>query len=195
MNFRQDEQELEISTKTLVHREGNVIYFFDEIIGASVCDALRFIDYLEHQKNVPNIIFKLNSGGGNVYDGLCLYDRLRASKCHITVIGSGLIASMAFIVYLAGDKRIATQNVRFLNHQTKAGFDGELNGVQLKIEEKETEHLENTCIDICAERTLLTPRILKNHIKLGDKYIGIKEAVAMGIVHEVQEEVIKKEKI
>ena len=189
------QEEIETSSKSLVFNEGNVIYFFDEMDAAAVVDAIRYIDHLEYNEKVDKIIFKLNSGGGNVYDGLALYDRLRNCRASITMIGSGLIASMAFIVYLAGDRRIATTNVRFLNHQTKFVVDGELNGVQIKIEEKETVHLENTCIDICAERTLLTPRIIKNHIKLGDKYIGIKEAVSMGIVHEVQEEVIKKEKI
>ena len=189
------QEEIETSSKSLVFNEGNVIYFFDEMDAAAVVDAIRYIDHLEYNEKVDKIIFKLNSGGGNVYDGLALYDRLRNCKSSITMIGSGLIASMAFIVYLAGDRRIATSNVRFLNHQTKFVVDGELNGVQIKIEEKETVNLENTCIDICAQRTLLTPRIIKNHIKLGDKYIGIKEAVSMGIVHEVQEEVIKKEKI
>ena len=189
------QEEIETSSKSLVFNEGNVIYFFDEMDAAAVVDAIRYIDHLEYNEKVDKIIFKLNSGGGNVYDGLALYDRLRNCRASITMIGSGLIASMAFIVYLAGDRRIATANVRFLNHQTKFVVDGELNGVQIKIEEKETVHLENTCIDICAQRTLLTPRIIKNHIKLGDKYIGIKEAVAMGIVHEVQEEIVKKEKI
>jgi ATP-dependent Clp protease protease subunit len=192
---KRDEEELiesDFSPRTLVHREGNVIYFFDEVDGAAVCDAIRYIDYLEHCQAVTEIIFKLNSGGGNVYDGLALYDRIRSCKCKITMIGSGLIASMAFIIYLAGDRRICTDNVRFLNHQTKAGLEGDLTGVQIKIEEKETKKLETMCIDIIADRTFLTPKIIQNHIRLGDKYISSKEALSMGIAHEIQAEVIKE---
>jgi ATP-dependent Clp protease protease subunit len=193
MKRREEEQiDSDFSPRTLVYREGNVIYFFDEVDGAAVCDAIRYVDYLEHCQDVPEIIFKIDSGGGNVYDGLALYDRLRASKCKITMIGSGLIASMAFVVYLAGDTRICTPNVRFLNHQTKAGLEGDLTGAQIKIEEKETKKLETMCVDIIADRTFLTPKIIQNHIKLGDKYISAKEAVNMGIAHQIQEEIIKE---
>jgi ATP-dependent protease ClpP protease subunit len=192
---KRDEEEIaesDFSPRTLVHREGNVIYFFDEVDGAAVCDAIRYIDTLEYALQVENIIFKLNSGGGSVYDGLALYDRLRNCKCHITMIGSGLIASMAFIIYLAGDQRICTPNVRFLNHQTKAGLAGDMTGAQIKIEEKETTKIENMCVDICAERTFLTPKIVRNHIKLGDKYISATEAISMGIAHEIQAEAQKE---
>lgn len=190
---KRDEEVEEFSpSKTLVSREGNVIYFFDEMDGAAVCDAIKYIDEIEHALKLETLIFKLSSGGGNVYDGLALYDRLRACKCHITMIGTGLVASMAFIVYLAGDRRICTQNIRFLNHQTKVGISENLTEVQIKTEQLETKTLETAMIDICADRTFLTPKVIKNHIKLGDKYIRAQEAISMGIAHEITEEAQKE---
>jgi ATP-dependent protease ClpP protease subunit len=124
---------------------------------------------------------------------LALYDRIRSCPKHITIIGTGLVASMAFMVYVAGDKRLCTSTVRFLNHQTKAGFDSEMTEAQLKIEAVETKKMEAECVDLIAERTFLTSKIIRGHIKLGDKYISAKEAINMGIAHEIIPEIEKKE--
>lgn len=186
---RREEQEVEVKKEPLVHLEANIIYFFDEMNGPAVMEAIRFIDLLEASGEYDKIIFKLNSGGGSIYDGLCLYDRLRECKLDIVMVGTGLVGSMAFVVYLAGDMRYCSENVRFLNHQAKAGFDGkDLTEAQIKIEAEETKVLETIGVNIIASRTLLTPKVIKNSIKLGDKYIGAKDALSMGIVHEIIKE-------
>lgn len=192
MSYKKLQDEESHSRNSLVYKESNIIYFFDEVCAPSICDAIRYIDYLESNNKVKQITFIITSGGGSAYDGLALYDRLKSCKKPIITIGMGLVASMGFVIYLAGDKRICTKNVSFLNHQIKANFEGSLTSEQIKVEENETHRLENITVDIIAERTLLTPAIIKNHIKTGDKYIGSKEAIAMGISHEIIDEINKE---
>lgn len=192
-NQKTQESEYEVPAHTLVYRVGTTIYFFDEVDGASVCEAIKFIDMIEKEKKVEHLTMVINSGGGNIYDGLALYDRLRACKLPVTTIGTGLVASMAFIIFLAGDKRICSPRVRFLNHQAKISIEGRVEDIN--IEQAETKMVDDMCIEIIATRTTLTAKKQKKDIKGGDKYIGAEEALHTKIVHEIIEEVMKEQGI
>lgn len=177
--------ELNSESKVNVYKVGNVIYFFDEINPQTVCEAIRFIDSLE-VNNEKKITIILNSHGGEEYSGLALYDRIRSTTCHVTIIGTGFVASMGLIVYLAGDKRLATKNTRFLNHQGSTEIGGKASDI--KIESKEIEAMEDICNNLIAERTNQDPKKLKQSIKVGNKYIDVAEALNTGITHEVIKE-------
>ena len=187
----QKEVEYEPPQPTLVYRVGSTIYFFDEVDGASVCETIKFIDAIEKEKKAKSITLVLNSGGGNIYDGLALYDRLRACRLPITTIGTGLVASMAFVIFIGGDKRICTKRVRFLNHQAKVSVEGRADDIQ--IEQAETKMIEDMCVEIIATRTNYGPKKQKKDTKMGDKYIGSAEALKTGIVHEIIEEIEKEQ--
>lgn len=59
----------------------------------------------------------LNSPGGNVIEGLEIYNLLRASGRNITTVLTGMAASMGSILFLAGDKRIAMSGTLFMIHK------------------------------------------------------------------------------
>lgn len=187
------EIEFESVRSPLVHRAGSTIYFFDDVEGASVCEAIRLIDAIEKEKKAKSITFIISSGGGNIYDGLALYDRFRTCVLPITTIGTGLVASMAFIIFIGGDKRVCTKRVRFLNHQAKVSLEGRV--ADIDIEQAETKMVEDMCVEIIATRTNLTPKKQKKDTKAGDKYIGAEEALKTGIVHEIIEEIPKEQGI
>lgn len=177
------EMEYEERRAVLVHRVGRKIYFFDEVNAASVLEAIKFLDILEAEDLKKPITILFDSEGGNVYDGLALYDRMRICKSKITTIGLGLVASMAFVIFMGGDRRVATSHVRFLNHQTRAELRGKLTDIE--IEQTETKVIEEMCIKIISERTSQTAKRLRKDTKVGDKYIGAEEALRTGIIHEV----------
>lgn len=183
--------DLEGHSKVAVYRMGSTIYFFDDINQQTVCEAIKYIDQLELVK-VKGITIILNSHGGEEYSGLALYDRIRSSACRFTIIGTGFIASMALIVYLAGDRRIASKNARFLNHQGSMEVGGK--STDIKIESKELENVEEMCNEIIAERTKQDIKKLRNSIKIGNKYISALEAKNTGFVHEIIDEVKKGKK-
>ena len=187
------DSEFEYNRSPLVYRVGTTIYFFDEVDGASVCEAIKMIDAIEREKKATELTLILNSGGGSIYDGLALYDRLRTCTLPVTTIGLGMVASMAFIIFVAGDKRICTKRVRFLNHQAKISISGRV--ADIDIEQAETKMIEDMCIEIIATRTKLNPQKQKKDTKAGDKYIGADEALKTGIVHEIIEEITKEQGI
>lgn len=180
INRRNDNDE----DRVIVYRDGRTIYFFDEIDEESVCEAIRFIDKIESESNKKDITIKLDSVGGNCYDGLALYDRIRQSPCNIIMIGTGLVASMGLIIFLAGDERKISENTRLLNHQVSLeDFSGR--ATDFKIEQKEIDELQNILTEIISERTGQTVKKLQNETLPGDKWISAQEATENGYADEL----------
>lgn len=128
----------------------------------------------------------INSYGGSVYDGLRLYDVIKASTyTPIRIHAEGKIMSMGLIIYLAGDKehRYSSPNATFMAHSLSSGMWGKM--YELKIETKECERLNNLLLDILAENTDHTVAWWKKKIEFEDKYYNKSQALSLGIVTNV----------
>jgi ATP-dependent Clp protease protease subunit len=62
----------------------------------------------------------VQSNGGYVSDGLCLYNFLANSPVEFVMYNSGAVASIAVILYLAGTRRYASDTARFMVHKSHA---------------------------------------------------------------------------
>jgi ATP-dependent Clp protease protease subunit len=176
-----------------VFRTGRTIYFFDEVNETSAVKSVNLINEIQTEGIVKPIVFIINSPGGSCYDGLSIYDTMRACRAPITTIGMGMVASMGFIIYLAGDKRVTTPSTRFLNHQLSAYNYGRYS--DLVIEHEEHVKLMATLRDIVVDRTKLTKEEVIKTTDKGDAYYTAEEAVKSGIAHEIVyyvKKVIKK---
>lgn len=70
---------------------------------------------IEPGKRKP-ILFYINSNGGEVDSGFELIDIIQNSKTPVYTINLGYQYSMGFMIGLAGHKRFATKNAKFLIH-------------------------------------------------------------------------------
>lgn len=64
----------------------------------------------------------ISSGGGNIEDGFALYNLLRTLKCEVVTVNMGQIASIANVIFLAGDHRIACPESYFHFHDFEWPF-------------------------------------------------------------------------
>jgi len=62
----------------------------------------------------------LQSNGGYVSDGLCLYNFMANSPIKFVMYNAGAVASIAVVVYLAGSRRYASETARFMIHKSHA---------------------------------------------------------------------------
>jgi ATP-dependent Clp protease protease subunit len=62
----------------------------------------------------------LQSNGGYVSDGICLYNTLRNAPVDLVMYNGGAVASIAVTVFLAGQRRIASDTARFMIHKSHA---------------------------------------------------------------------------
>lgn len=176
-------QLFEETNRPNVHCQGRTIYLFDGINENTVCEVIKILDVLETQSKKKPIEILLNSLGGDCYSGLALYDRILRSKCTICIIGMGCVASMAYIVFLAGKYRYMCKNCIAMNHQISANPEGKLG--DLKIEVDECKRIEKQCLQIVAERTGQTVKNIERQISKGNDYITPERALKEGIIHRI----------
>lgn len=62
----------------------------------------------------------IQSNGGYVSDGLCLYNFLSNAPIKFVMYNGGAVASIAVILYLSGTRRYASETARFMVHKSHA---------------------------------------------------------------------------
>lgn len=107
------------------------IYIYEDI-GAGWfggISASDFKDQLKELGNVEEINVRINSIGGEVFDGLAIYNLLNAHKATITIDIDGVALSIASIIAMAGDTVNMAENAMFMIHDPwgmVAGTAGEM---------------------------------------------------------------------
>lgn len=93
--------------------------------GTDAKSFVEAVDELGDDLEVLNV--HINSPGGNVYDGLAIYNYLKAHSAEVVVHVDGIAASIASIIAMAGKKIImpANSNVFIHNPWSFAGGDAE----------------------------------------------------------------------
>ncbi|MHC4397717.1 MAG: head maturation protease, ClpP-related [Planctomycetota bacterium] len=79
------------------------------------------------EANGDDIEFQISSPGGYIYDGLEIFNLIRACKGKTTTIATGMAASMASYLLMAGDVKKATPNAIFMVHNARAFSGGDQN--------------------------------------------------------------------
>jgi ATP-dependent Clp endopeptidase proteolytic subunit ClpP len=80
-------------------------------------------DFAESLKAIPanrNILVRINSPGGNVWDGLAIYHQLQARKDYVTCCVDGVAASIASIIALAGKELVMPRSSLLMIHDPTA---------------------------------------------------------------------------
>lgn len=126
----------------------------------------------------------INSYGGYCYDGLALYDFIRAcSYTKIRTHAMGKIMSMGLIIYLAGDERHSSPRASFMAHTLAGGLDGKL--FEMETDLKESKRIEKVLQEIMVDRTKKTYAWWTKETKYEDRYYDKEKALTLGIVtHE-----------
>lgn len=92
-------------------RDGTVIRLYGEVLGAD--EFTRDLAAITS----PTIRVEINSPGGDVFDGIALYNALRAHPSHITTRVTGVAASIASVIVQAGDRRIMLGGAQMMIHR------------------------------------------------------------------------------
>lgn len=102
---------------------------------ANVIQAqLLFLDNNDPGKDV-NIY--INSPGGSVYAGLGIYDTMQYIQSDVATICTGMAASMAAVLLVAGakGKRFALPHSRVMIHQPMGGAQGQASDIEITARE------------------------------------------------------------
>lgn len=108
-----------------VDLDTRVIFLYGEIDRDSTLKFEKNMDILEGVNPYLNIDIMVMSEGGNWFDALSIFDRIKRSKCFVRIIGTGLVASSATVIFQAASERIITPNCIFLVHDGTESYDGD----------------------------------------------------------------------
>lgn len=93
--------------------------------------------YLDSADPGKDISIYLNSPGGSVYAGYGIYDTMQYISCDVSTICTGMAASMASIILVAGEKgkRFALPHSRVMIHQPLGGMQGQASDLEIAARE------------------------------------------------------------
>lgn len=176
---------IRIQDDMLCHRE---IECIGEINDDSVNELIRQLRYLEREDPQGEIKILINSPGGLVSSGLALYDVMQIITCPITTVCMGLAASMAAILFVAGDNRQMLEDSRIMIHDPLIGGGGIAgSAVQLDARVKDLMNTRMITAGILAEHTgHRVEEILEK--TAADSYFYAKEAIAFGLADRIIKE-------
>ena len=134
----------------------------------------------------------LDSPGGDIFQGLALYDLFKAvtkQGVEVHIVGIGMVASMAVCIMQAATRRYAFPSTQFTVHQASLSGDGERQEVNEMIETaKEVERLNEIVLNIIAGRSGIDLKELMILSKKTDYSVGAgkaKEFGPYGLIDEV----------
>ena len=95
---------------------------------------LLYLDSVDPEKDISLYI---NSPGGSVYAGLGIYDTMQYINSDVSTICTGMAASMAAVLLVAGekDKRFALPHSRVMIHQPMGGIQGQASDIEITARE------------------------------------------------------------
>lgn len=93
--------------------------------------------YLDSIDNTKDVSIYINSPGGSVTAGLGIYDTMQFISCDVTTICTGMAASMAAVLLVAGaeGKRSALPHSRVMIHQPLGGVQGQASDIEIEARE------------------------------------------------------------
>lgn len=106
----------------------------------NIADFLRGIDPM-----APLNIY-INSGGGDVFGGVAIYNQLRRHEGPITVTVDGLAASIASVIALAGDELIMLSGAQLMIHKPWSWCMGD--AAEMQRTAALLDKIEETILDI-----------------------------------------------
>lgn len=159
--------------------EGNI--YITGLIGSLPNEkGIELVDIISQVKKQPeatSFTVHINSEGGVVDTGFDIYNYLKSLSVPIKTIGSGLVASIATVVFMAGDQRTLREGTRFMIHLPMGGIDGTAD----EIEEysKHVRQAEDQVLKFYSETMALDKNVIKTLLR-EDTWLDAEKTTDLG---------------
>lgn len=168
------------------HIDSRTVCIFGEINEALSLQIQKAFDILESINKYSEIVVKVMSNGGNWFDGLAIYDRIKSSPCPVRMIGTGMVASTATVIFQAGKLREITENCVFLLHDGTEGFEGEAKSFEAHAEASKKSR--QMLYDIYSKASGKPPSFWQT-LCIKDSILWQKEIISYGLADKVMGEI------
>ncbi|MDR0755598.1 MAG: ATP-dependent Clp protease proteolytic subunit [Puniceicoccales bacterium] len=175
--------DLTIQKKFLDDRK---VFLWGEIDDDSAKEVTERLIYLELENSGKDISLYINTPGGSITAGMAIYDTMQLIHSPISVIVTGLAASMGSILLCGAPKghRYLYPHARVLIHQPLIMGRIEAPAVDIHIQAKEMEKSKEELNKILANASGQSlDKIMKDTDR--DFYLNAEEAIAYGLADKI----------
>lgn len=160
---------------------GKSDWFGGEIDGVS---AKMLSEELNQLGDVSKINVYINSYGGEVAEGLAIYNALKRHKAKVVTYCDGFAASIASVIFMAGDERIMNASSLLMIHNAWTFAQG--NAEQLRKQADDLEKITQASVEAYKAHSTLTEEEIKALMD-NEEWITPKEALEYGFATAIEE--------
>ena len=163
------------------------ILLYDTIAGFNDNDfgyvsGKKLINEIKALANEKEIVLRINSNGGDIFQAFAIYNTLKESKASITVKVDGIAASAASLIAMAGEKIIMPENTMLMLHNPWGICKGEAE--EMRAQAELLDKLKEQCIKAYQAKSNLSGEKL-SEIMDNESYLSAKECKELGLCDEV----------
>lgn len=140
-------------------------------------------DFRAKLKGTGDVVLKINSPGGSVFDGIAIYNDLKAHPGNVRVEITGIAASIASIIAMAGDEIAIAENGMMMIHNAWTIAAG--NAVELQAQAEVLSKIDgNLALTYANRKGTPGVRAIKQ-MMAEETWMTGKEAKANGFATEI----------
>lgn len=151
-------------------------WFYDATSADDVRNALSNV-------KAKTIRLKISSPGGDVFDGVEIYNYLKDLDAHVIVEVTALAASAASLIAMAGDEIIMRTGSTMMVHEASTMAYGTKSDIQKTM--NALDAIDQSIINIYAQKTGLDAEEIKNMIQ-AETWMTAEEALSKGFATSIE---------
>lgn len=152
------------------------------VIGDS-CDGLEsswIVDRINHAPD--DIVVRINSLGGLLFEGFAIYSALKASPRKVTTIIDGVAGSIASVIAMAGDRIIMAESAVMMIHKPSDGTYA--TAPELRAVADRLDMLQGQLVQVYAARTGMSPDEISPLLD-AETWLTAQEALNLHFIDEI----------
>jgi len=170
--------------KTFEFYQERVVHLNESIDEDSADEVIYRMKVLDELDPGKPIVLKINSPGGSVYGGLRIYNAMMTQQSPTHTVCTGMAASMAAVLMVAGEERLAMPSCRIMIHEAAAGARGKTSDMAYALHH--VKGLEDYLFEIIAKHSELDIEDVKL-IGSFEVFYQPDQAVRLGFVDRIAE--------
>lgn len=158
------------------------VLIYDEIgyWGVTAREFVRDLDQID----ADELVVRINSPGGDVFDGIAILNALRARSGHVTTIVDGLAASAASFIAMGGDEIVMRKYSELMIHDAWGMAVG--NAAEMRELADQLDRSSDNIAAIYAERAGGTVEEWREQMR-AEQWFTADEAVEVGLANRVED--------
>lgn len=160
---------------------GDICHYAWETFGE--VSAVNLSKQLEEMGDVKQINVYINSYGGEVAEGLAIYNALKRHKAKVTTYCDGFACSIASVVFMAGDERVMNEASMLMIHNAWTWASG--NAEQLRKQADDLEKITQASVEAYKAHSSLSEEEIKALMD-AETWILPEEALSYGFATKIE---------